>query len=600
MTRRILTLFLSFAIIISACTAFAVNAQEESGLTLKYDDRYSFEGKEIKAITDENVTSYQVGYGVDENALDTNVLRQDETDKSKVIAAGVGTAKVEFADGSSVDVTVEPADLSIIFFIGQSNGEGCDGTPGESVEGEDGTSYTSFAPSDSYAGVPITGMQDFTGSLSVDNAASFIASSLTGDTALNGDKLIYPTYAFCESGSGKAGLDSAAAYKWHELTGEKAWIVNAAHHGTSITLWNPDDANKRNELYQAIEVFKNVKITAEKEFKAGHYNCSKLAYMWFQGESDQQMSAEEYTERYLAMHDKLKEVMTLDVNGKTKELDYGTMILPRIGNGMTDQYTIIDVKMNGQRLAHYYLANNPEYKDILMLSNIGDSWVDAISGSNRGVVEKYFDEHYPDHVLDYPTQNGVPNSIPEKAKDIHAYYHYSQVGYNEIGFEYAQNLATVFGYTTSEKQAEIKVLSGDGYNYFSDDEYFLSGTEFSATPVIDPLSGGKVSAEVQGDVEQIGIYQYKISGEGQLIYTLENGTKRVVNVHLYNYGDVNSDGKITANDVLLIRKHIAGQKVNIVKLAADANGNGKITASDVLLVREYAAGQDVEFGASAK
>lgn len=62
------------------------------------------------------------------------------------------------------------------------------------------------------------------------------------------------------------------------------------------------------------------------------------------------------------------------------------------------------------------------------------------------------------------------------------------------------------------------------------------------------------------------------------------------------YGDANSDGKITAADVLIIRKKIAGQNVTLNEDASDVNCDGKLTASDVLLIRKYIAGQAVHLG----
>lgn len=62
-----------------------------------------------------------------------------------------------------------------------------------------------------------------------------------------------------------------------------------------------------------------------------------------------------------------------------------------------------------------------------------------------------------------------------------------------------------------------------------------------------------------------------------------------------NSGDANGDAKITANDVLLIRKSIAGQKVDIYDAAADVNHDGKVTANDALLIRRFIAGQPVNF-----
>ena len=59
------------------------------------------------------------------------------------------------------------------------------------------------------------------------------------------------------------------------------------------------------------------------------------------------------------------------------------------------------------------------------------------------------------------------------------------------------------------------------------------------------------------------------------------------------YGDANGDKKVTAADVLLIRKKVAGQKVTIDETVCDVNFDKKITAADVLLIRRHIAGQSV-------
>lgn len=56
-------------------------------------------------------------------------------------------------------------------------------------------------------------------------------------------------------------------------------------------------------------------------------------------------------------------------------------------------------------------------------------------------------------------------------------------------------------------------------------------------------------------------------------------------------GDVNKDGKITATDLLLIKRHlVAGQRQEWILagdrfVAGDINGDGNITATDLLLIK---------------
>ena len=82
----------------------------------------------------------------------------------------------------------------------------------------------------------------------------------------------------------------------------------------------------------------------------------------------------------------------------------------------------------------------------------------------------------------------------------------------------------------------------------------------------------------------------------QLIYGLEM-QKDQENPDKYELGDINKDGKITATDLLLVKRHlVAGKKQEWIltqdkfKLA-DINKDGKITATDLLLVKRLVVKQ---------
>ena len=60
-------------------------------------------------------------------------------------------------------------------------------------------------------------------------------------------------------------------------------------------------------------------------------------------------------------------------------------------------------------------------------------------------------------------------------------------------------------------------------------------------------------------------------------------------------GDLNGDGKISAIDLTLMRKYIAGYKVDMIEAASDLNGDGRITAIDLTMLRKYIAGLITEF-----
>ena len=595
--KKFISIILSIAIVLSLFSVICVSAESET-LTLKYDDRYVFEGKTVKSVTNSNVTSYKVGYGIDEkSALDDAVAVIDSENSSKIIATGVGTATVTFNDNSSVELTVEPADLSMFYLLGQSNAEGIDGDFGQSMVNEDGTVYSTYAPNNAWSGGKLTGYEHTDG-LSLETAPSFVTASLTGTTNVLGNELVYAPNGLCDSGNGKAGLDSAIAYQWHKITGEKTWIVNAAHSGTSITQWNPESETE-NEFTQAKEVIKYAKQTAEREYNAGHYNIKHVAYIWMQGESDPFMSAQEYTDRYDALHKAFKDAMTMTVGNKQMTTEYGALIQVRYAY-KTPMYTYNDIQLVGQRIAHYYLANEPQFSDIIMVSNVGDDWVKTLSSSETGKLKKYFKEHYPNGVLDYPTQNGTPNTIPTTCEQIHYGYHFSQVGYNEIGMDTSNSLAKAYGYITDANEAKLKVLKYNGFEEYGDKAYFEVGTEFTAVPVIDHVAytaSKEFKVELSGDVTEIEPYKYKLNGKsGAITYTLPGGKTQTITIESVKYGDLNDDGKVNLLDLILIRKYLAKWSVTINEEAADMMNNGKINLVDLTYLRKYLAKWAITLG----
>ena len=74
-------------------------------------------------------------------------------------------------------------------------------------------------------------------------------------------------------------------------------------------------------------------------------------------------------------------------------------------------------------------------------------------------------------------------------------------------------------------------------------------------------------------------------------HTYENGICTACGDRLFTLGDLNADGVITATDVVLLRRYIAGgYDVVVNEAAADLNLDGMITATDVVILRRYIAG----------
>ena len=209
----------------------------QEALSLRYDDHHDVSGKTVEIIDAGSPTSYQVGYGVEENTLRDTAVVTLEGDT--LVATGIGTAKVRI-DGTEYAVTVEPAPISLLLIIGQSNAEGMEGSGNQSVICPDGQVYSTYAKSNGLTG---------DAGLTVENAGNYVPSALAGehstvningtDTKLSG----YPVNSLTEEGAGKYGMDSGLAYEWAKQTSEKVWVVNAAHGASSITSWQKGKEN---------------------------------------------------------------------------------------------------------------------------------------------------------------------------------------------------------------------------------------------------------------------------------------------------------------------------------------------------------------------
>ena len=465
-------------------------------LSLRYDDHYDVTGKTVEIIDAGKPTSYQVGYGVEENAVPDTAVVTLEGDT--LVATGIGTAMVKI-DGQLYQVTVEAAPISLLLLIGQSNMRGSEGDANQSIVCPDGMVYATYGDD---RGADNTAM-------TVSNATHFAPSALSGEysninTAGTTDCLSgYPVYSLTEDGNGKIGPDSGFAYEWVRQTGEKVWIVNAAHGGTSINVWQPGTT----EYEQCQALFTACQETLRKEIAAGHFTLSHMAYFWCQGCSDRAQSAQWYAGKYLAMHDGLKTEMSFDhdtdPNTADKNFEFGGIIPVRVGstaacyrdgvysdsNPYAYHESFVDLRFSGPRVAQYWMINNPDLPDLWGVCNIGDDWVWMPDGTN-GVTE-YFQSHYPNGTVDYTTQVAQKASwyTPTTPKAVHDSIHYNQIGYNEIGREAVRNALIMLNEIEEpEVETEIKLLSWDGYTEAAEITASVKGHSGTlVVPVVSPI-----------------------------------------------------------------------------------------------------------------
>lgn len=442
-------------------------AKTKKKITLKYDDRHTF-NKEIRRIATENVVSTNATTG----QKDRKIVSVANSNHKKIFAVGCGKAVVELKDGTTYGVLVRPAKISLLLLIGQSNMEGShsdDKTNAEytnnAILNSAGKVYNTYGPSCRSHYKRVANWSKTSPALSVANASKFVPKSLTDNSS---------DYEWCRtnnltSASGakaKSGIDSALANQWTNKLKEKVWVVNAAHGGSSITTWQPK-AGKDNNFWQAVALYKACERTLNNEIKAGHYKLSHKGYFWLQGEQDFKMKAGKYLTYYMKMHRALKKQLkgnsAKDYKYVNKKLEFGGILMVRSHRKPT---SLADLELTGPRKAQYYMCNSGKaaYKDIFLASQLSEVWL------TDNTVKSYFKNKYKTNAkyTSYNKTRSKSLKLPTSLNQIHSTIHYTQLAYNELGRDAANNICYVLGYVKKPStKVKIKLVSQDGYTDIS-------------------------------------------------------------------------------------------------------------------------------------
>ena len=413
---------------------------QENQITLRYDDRYSiysdqdheeYNDYKIDHVTNLESKSHPVKTGEVQKQESDEVLTQ--TDDSNVRASGVGTALLVLVpkeensealyDKIYVHVTVEAAPLTIMYLMGQSNMEGmCSANTGyqlnKSVACEPGTVYSTYAPTVWNWARNITGI-NFSKVCNAGNAEDFVTGSMNGDSSLSGKTLEYPLNTLSSEGEGKTGPDSALAYEWNHLTGEKVWTVNVAWSDTAIASWLPGQS-----VYErAITLSKLAQKVYEAEITSGHYTEGHRLMYWLQGETaDRTRSASDYYNDFYTMYSNITKQLTIEKCGII-------MLRSSVGSKETED----ELVMTGPRAAQYGIGGSTSSKlnNVYVVTNDNEAWV-----SDAGVGQ-YFSKY--NGTFDYPIRDGF-SKVPTRITDVHYDIHYSQIGHNENGIMAADGM----------------------------------------------------------------------------------------------------------------------------------------------------------------
>ena len=437
-------------------------------LFLAYDDRYTFE-KKIEQIQTIFVSSRQTG----STETDSAILCQDPEDPSRVVACGCGNALVYFHDGTRLDVTVSAAPISLFLLVGQSNAEGrindlnrADIYKSEWIINPEGSVYSTYGVSDNrdnmdmYEEVAWYEDVDGVGPFGVQNYERFLPKSLT-DNSKNNRYNRTNSLTDAKDAIGKGGIDSALGYKWHQLTGEKVWIVNASRHGSSIKYWNPGDKTQSNFFWAAVNLYSGAEAILDQEIEAGHYILSHKGIFWCQGEADGylKLTPNQYVDLFDSMHMSFfQQLDGRETRNLDRDMEFFGIIIPRaslLRPNEGEDYTLC-----GARMVQYYETMSEEYPQIYMASALTDLWTDDDS-VREYFLNKYESEDAFNNAFPMPADNV---SIPSTLNDVHETIHYTQLGYNEIGYDAAYNICCALGlYEPEIKEVQsVSYITDDG------------------------------------------------------------------------------------------------------------------------------------------
>ena len=435
-----------------------------NSLSLYYDERVEIVGQ---------VTGMDSQVTQDDFLLDV-VAENTEAGTTTLRATGVGTAKLYVSrDGTdvTVDVKVSPAPLSLFFVLGEEDALGSSVAPRYPIKASDGLVYYSVAHTN--ANSPAT----------ASNAAACIPTLLSENhSSRAGGTLFYPTNALTTSGEGRyAGFAASFAYKWNEQTGERVWIINAARRDSRVTDWKPQEA--ANSAYATLlALFAAASDTLDAELAAGHYDLSRMGYLFSQGESDNGMAADAYIEAMKAMHQGITENIKYTApNGEKFGIDFGGMIACRA----TRTPTVDGLRMNGPRSAQHYIANATDdgFASLYMLANAVDYWHSDAS------VAAYF-ARYDSRAYRNFYGYAPPATVTEVIDKNGAY---TDAARNELGAEAAENLLYITGKRENTGEASVALISTDGVGTVGDALRTPYGVNFvSAVPVVSPIRLAKL------------------------------------------------------------------------------------------------------------
>jgi len=461
--------------------SFTLTQPQSKNIELKYDDRKALGGLvgyvpvEV-TVSNEQVTSQKVGT----TEADSHVLIYEN---GTLYAVGTGTADLT-VNGTTHTVTVTPAPLTMLMITGHSVGAGDGGNIGQSVLCEAGQVYSAHRP------YSITSGEGGLGYGAEVRAACKASDGTT--VAVNNQQHLD---AFTAEGIGTMGEGSALGYQWHQLTGDKVWVLNFAVGGSCLNEWQTGvegHATWTKYHYDtAVKAFGYAQTVVKNEIAAGHYTFGHMVAFYHDGVNYSNYPGwtyEKIEQDYLNMWNGYKTALATDMDGDGDPETFE-------GLGLLPFYNFInEYDDHFDKPAAYYMASSSQYPDIFLASNIYFNWM-KVEGLST----------FPD--ITYTVQNGKTpakpvsiahsnnggsstNSVFCSADNMHP----TQVVHNAVGMNIAENLYT---YLFGSHETTAVTLQDQAHNAITTLNMVV-GEQQIIVPMIAPKVKGNVTYAVDG------------------------------------------------------------------------------------------------------
>ena len=459
-------------------------------IEMYYDDRTSVSeliGRNATSISIKNQITVSKEAGTSNG--DSCVIVYDK-ENHRIIASGIGTA-VLIANGKEYNIKVKPAPITLTIITGHSIGYGSQGNTEDSVLCEGGQAYnTSITLKSDYWRSSIKGSAlGYTSSSRVVNIDG-ITSDATGT-------------------KGAKGVNSALAYEWNRLTGEKMWVVNCAVGGSCVNQWQVD--SPENWLNYTIEAMNMASTVLKNEVSAGHYEYRTTVVLNFSTANFSHQNVVYNDDLLNQWHDGMWNGM---VNGANIDIDGDGKIDAPTSIGYVPEWGLSTTNFNTDAPLIYYRAFSNNFSHVFIASDLRFLW-----RTDEGVRQ-----YFPD--INYKTQSGNPITKPTTVKQMLASdeSHLTQVSYNAVGMKIANSIYNhIFGDTSTNNVSVYCVTNGG--KLVENTMEMTEGNRYQFVAMSNPISQNEFEIVVSDNLKLDDLFYVTATAKGQGSITIKYNGK---------------------------------------------------------------------------